>query len=261
MGISPWMASFSLPTTLAQSPQVQILEKKSEEESQFSQKEEQAKQAITKWAKSDQDVFQQLDLFCKSLKDGMDRGALNEKDAEAVLGAAIFATEKHKSQVRSNEKKTPYIIHPIEVADLVMKIGHVYDKDVLITALLHDVMDDTQTTYEQITSLYGTKVSSYLEEMTSKQGLSLKEQKKQQIMQAFRQNPSVAIIKLSDKLSNLKTLATSPPPSWSRDRIDQYFQWAQTVIENLPESNQLLKKAVKNVISDYWEKQAQQKKS
>jgi hypothetical protein len=96
--------------------------------------------------------------------------------------------------------------------------------------------------------------------MTVKKGLTLKEQKKSQIIQAFHQTPSVAIIKLSDKLSNLITLAKTPPSSWTRDRIDQYFQWAQSVIENLPEANPLLKQAVRDVISNYWEKQDQSKK-
>ncbi len=137
----------------------------------------------------------------------------------------------------------------------------VYDKEILVAALLHDVMDEAGTTYEEISNLYGKTVSQYVQEMTVKKELTLKEQKKLQIIQAFHQTPSVAIIKLSDKLSNLGTLAKTPPTSWTRDRIDQYFQWAQSVIENLPEANPLLKQAVKDVIFSYWEKQEQSKKA
>lgn len=258
MGMSPWTASLSLPSA-SKAPQ-QVVERPSEE-NQIAVKEFAVKEAVRKWARSDEDVFRQVDLFCQSLKSAVDSRLMTAKDAESILGAAIYAMEKHKSQVRSNPKKTPYIIHPIEVADLVVKVGKVYDKDVLITALLHDVMDDTAVTFEEIGSLYGSGVVGYLNEMAIKKDLSLKEQKKQQIMQAFHQTPNVAIIKMSDKLSNLKTLATTPPASWSRDKIDQYFQWAQAVVENLPESNSMLKTAVKATISDYWEKQAQYKKS
>ncbi len=261
MGISPWTASLSLPTVLAQAPQVQILEKKTEVVSQYPQKEQEVKIAIEKWTKSNQAVLDQFDLFSRSLKIGISNREISEKDAEIVLGAVVFAAKKHKDQVKSDGQKTPYIIHPIEVADFVMRVGHVYSQEVLIAALLHDVMDETGATYEEISHLYGSQVVSYVQEMTSKKEVSLKAQKKEQIMSAFNQTPSVAIIKLSDKLSNLVTLSKTPPSSWSRDRIDLYFQWAQSVIENLPEANLLLKKEVKKVIFDYWSKQAQQKKS
>ena len=200
-------------------------------------------------------------MFSASLQEGVANRSIREQDAGVVFDALMFGAEKHKGQVRSNPKKTPYIIHPIEVADFVMRIGKVYDKEILVAALLHDVMDEAGTTYEEISNLYGKTVSQYVQEMTVKKELTLKEQKKLQIIQAFHQTPSVAIIKLSDKLSNLGTLAKTPPTSWTRDRIDQYFQWAQSVIENLPEANPLLKQAVKDVIFSYWEKQEQSKKA
>lgn len=255
MGMSPWMASFSLPAPLAQAPHVQVLDIQTETKDEYLQKEANAKQTVQKWSKNDEDVARQFDLFCLSLKEGIAKGLLSVADAEKILDAAGFAAQKHTAEVRSNPKKTPYIIHPIEVADSVMKIGQVYNKDVVIAALFHDLMDGTPTSYEEITKFYGSVVAQYVKEMTPQRNLSLKEQKKAQIMQAFRQTPNVAIIKLSDKLSNLGTLTAAPPSSWSRDRIDQYFQWAQSVVENLPESNVLLKKAVREVIADYWAKQ------
>ncbi len=258
MGVSPWVASSSLPTVLA-SKTPQVLEQKAEETNHYIQKEQAVKQILAQFARSDEDVLNQYDVFAKSLREGVIKGSISEKDAEIVLDAVAFSAEKHKLQVKSNAKKTPYIIHPIEVADLALKVGQVYDKDVLVAALLHDVLDGTTATEKEISDHYGKTVASYVQEMTSPKDLSLKEQKKEQIKAAFHQTPNVAIIKLSDKLSNLGTLAKNPPSNWSRDRIDQYFQWAQSVIENLPESNQPLKKQVKQVISDYW--QNQQKKS
>jgi guanosine-3',5'-bis(diphosphate) 3'-pyrophosphohydrolase len=259
MGVSPWMASSSLSTVLSSSPQV--IEQKAEEASKYSQKEQKVKEILAQLVRSDEDVLGQFDAFSGSLKQGIVKGLISEKDAEVVLDAVAFSAEKHKLQVKSNAKKTPYIIHPLEVADHVARIGGVYDKDVLIAALLHDVLDDTATTEKEISNLYGNNVASYVVEMTTTKGISLKEQKKEQIRSAFHQTPSVAIIKLSDKLSNLETLAKNPPSNWSRDRIDQYFQWAQSVIENLPESNLPLKKQVKQVIADYWSKQSLPKKS
>ncbi len=259
MGISPWTASLSLSTAVAQAPQVQILEKKIAEESQYPQREQEVKEAIGKVTKSNE-ALQQFEAFSISLKEGLSGGELSEEDAEIVLSAVVFAAEKHKAQTKIDGKNTPYVIHPLEVASYIMSVGHVYSKDVLVAALLHDVMDDTGATYEEISSIYGQQVTSYVREMTTKKDIPLKEQKKEQIMKAFHQTPNVAIIKFSDKLSNLGTLARNPPSSWTRDRIDRYFQWAQSVIENLPEANMPLKKEVKKVIFDYWSDQEQRKK-
>jgi guanosine-3',5'-bis(diphosphate) 3'-pyrophosphohydrolase len=260
MGISPWTASLSLSTAVAQAPQVQILERKIAEETKYPQKEEEVKVSIEKLTHSNETVLKQFDAFSSSLKEGLSNGEISEKDAEIVLTAVVFAAEKHKAQTKIDGKNTPYVIHPLEVAYNIMNVGHVYSKDVLIAALLHDVMDDTNTTYEEISEVYGKQVTSYVREMTTKKDLPLKEQKKEQIMKAFHQTPNVAIIKLSDKLSNLGTLAKNPPSSWTRDRIDRYFQWAQSVIENLPEANTALKKEVKKIISTYWSDQEEMKK-
>jgi guanosine-3',5'-bis(diphosphate) 3'-pyrophosphohydrolase len=259
MGVSPWMASSSLSTVLSFSPEA--MEQKAVEASNYSQKEQKIKEILAQLVRSDQDVLAEFDAFSSSLKQGIIKGLISEKDAEIVLNAVAFSAEKHKLQVKSNAEKTPYIIHPIEVADHVARIGGVYDRDVLVAALLHDVLEGTTATEKEIGKLYGNNVASYVLEMTTTQGISLKEQKKEQIRAAFHQTPSVAIIKLSDKLSNLETLAKNPPSNWSRDRIDQYFQWAQSVIENLPEANLPLKKQVKHVISDYWSKESVSKKS
>lgn len=263
--LSPWTATLSTPAVLVKAPQVEIVEMahqpKEEKSVYLVEKKQEVLVALQKWAKADQDVLQQFDLFLASLQEGIASHKISKQDAEFVLDALMFGAEKHKGQARVDQKKTPYIIHPIEVADFVMRIGKVYDKEILVASLLHDVLDDTGTTYEELSKCYGNTVAQYVQEMTSKKGLTLKEQKKLQIIQAFHQTPSVAIIKLSDKLSNLGALASAPPSAWTRDRIDQYFQWAQSVIENLPEANPLLKKAVKDTISSYWEQQERYQKA
>ena len=251
---TPWIANPALSVILAQAPQVQTIEAVSEKTVPV--KIAETRESLKKWIHSDADVLSQFDLFSKSLQEALDQGFINEKNVDQILDASLFAAEKHQNQTKNNEKKTPYIIHPIEVADIVMRVGHVYKQDVLVAALLHDVIEDTGASFEDIAKRYGIVASSYVKEMTEKKELSLKERKKAQIIGAFHQTPDVAVIKFSDKLSNLNTLLKNPPSTWSRDKVDQYFLWAQSVIENLPESNQLLKKAVKQVITDYWEKQS-----
>jgi guanosine-3',5'-bis(diphosphate) 3'-pyrophosphohydrolase len=255
---TPWVSQPVLSTVLATAPKVQMIEEKKEGET-LPAKIDRAKEAMAKWVKQDPDVMSQFDLFCQSLEKGASEGLISDQWVQKVLSTAIYAAEKHQFQVKSNGKKTPYIIHPIEVADLVMRVGHVYDPHVLMAALLHDVLDDTGAALTDISKRYGQTVAHYVEEMTDNKQLSLKERKKAQIVRALHQDPNVAIIKFADKLSNLGTLLKTPPSNWSRDKIDQYFQWAQSVVENLPVSNEFLKKAVKQVIADYWEAQNKSK--
>lgn len=225
------------------------------EVSDFSSSLVKTKQAVEVFARNDAEIMKQYDLFVSSLQVGISKGSLSEKEASKVLDAVAFAAEKHQEQVRKTAKKTPYFIHPLGVTYYVMKIGQVYDSEVLIAALLHDTLEDNLSTAEEITERYGKSVADYVSELTDNKALPLKERKKQQIIHAFHQSKGAAVIKFADKLHNLGTLMKDPPEGWNQDRMDQYFQWAQAVIDNLPQVNDPLKLAVHKRIAKYWESQ------
>ncbi|MES2200572.1 MAG: HD domain-containing protein [Chlamydiota bacterium] len=210
---------------------------------------------LDKFAKSDKDVLEQFRSFKQSLQKGVEKGLLSEADVGKILQAVSFAAEKHKSQFRKNANKTPYVIHPIGVANHIVSIGNVYEVDVVIAALLHDVMDGTDATYEEIATYFGLKVVEYIQEVTGELTLSDKEQKKQQIIEAPHQSREVAIIKLADKLHNISTLIKDPSQGWSQDSLDGYFQWVHAVVDHLPDVNDPLKEAVHKTIAGYWESQ------
>ena len=242
---------------MAEGTTVQITEKegKISPSDSFVNNIERAKFALKKWAKANKDIMHQFDLFLQSLQKGIDGNVLTKEKSEKVLRAVAFAAEKHKLHARTNAQKTPYIIHPLGVADQIMRIGNVYDVNVIVAALLHDVLDDTGTKREEIVAQFGEKVADYVDEMTENLKLSSKERNKLQIIHALHQSHEVAVIKLSDKLHNLNTLMTDPPSGWSQDRMDQYFQWAQAVIENLPAVSDSLKGEVHKTIVKYWASQ------
>ncbi|MBS0626923.1 MAG: HD domain-containing protein [Verrucomicrobia bacterium] len=212
---------------------------------------------LDKWAQGDKDVLTQFKQLEQSLQKGVEKKKLTESDVEKIHRAASFAAEKHQSQFRKNSKKTPYVIHVIGVADYVMSIGQVYDPDVIIAALLHDVMDGTGATYEEIATYFGLNVAKYIQEVTGDLTLSDKEQKKQQIIKAPHESKEVAIIRLADKLHNLKTLLKDPSSGWDQDRLDSYFQWVQAVVDHLPAVNAPLKDALHKTIAGYWEGQSE----
>ncbi len=186
--------------------------------------------------------------------------SVTAKEVEQIRTALEFAAEKHRFQTRKNPEKTPYISHPISVAHHLMSVGEVRDAAVVIAALLHDTLEDTQTTFEEIEGLFGKSVAAYVREVTEDSSLAVQARKREEVISAAHKSRGAADIKLADKLCNLTELLTQPPADWSQTRIDRYYEWAQSVIDRLPpESNDKLYDAVTEVINTYWEKQAPSK--
>jgi hypothetical protein len=204
-----------------------------------------------------QEMMEQYNGFVLALEDAVkDNKGLREADMERILDSLTFAAKCHQHQTRKNAKKTPYITHPLTVAEKILTLGKVYDADVIIAALLLDTIDDTHATFQDVRNRFGDKVEGYVRELTQDKSLSTVKRKKLQIIQASSKSKGAATIKLSEKLYNLNNLLQDPPSDWTRERIDQYFQWAQSVVDNLPEANKPLKDEVHRVIQEYWKKQA-----
>ncbi|MBY0528630.1 MAG: HD domain-containing protein [Rhabdochlamydiaceae bacterium] len=203
-----------------------------------------------------------FDAFANHLDQAYSQeGVMTTSDIDQILSAVSFAAEKHKLQVRKNAEKTPYISHPIGVALHLMDIGQVRDVSVIIGALLHDTIEDTETTYSEIETLFGKDVANYVKEVTDDKSLAREQRKRGQIISAAKKSVGAAQIKLADKFYNLTDLFENPPPDWTRERIDQYYQWAKSVVDRLPASNQHLKDAIQDLIHNYWEKQGNPEKS
>ncbi len=184
----------------------------------------------------------------------VDKREISETDTARILDAMVFSAEKHQYQKRKDPQGTPYIIHPIGVSYTLAHLGQVRDADVLIGALLHDTVEDTDTTFEEISARFGLKVEGYVREVTDDKSLSKEERKRLQIADAHHKSSGAALIKLSDKLYNLTDLSQNPPTDWPQKRIDEYFLWAQQVVDQLPPVNSQLKQAVDEVINSYLER-------
>lgn len=128
-----------------------------------------------------------------------------------LLKAAHFAAHKHHGQRRKDADATPYINHPIEVADLLATIGKVTDVKTLCAALLHDTIEDTQTTAEELEREFGGEITSIVLELTDDKSLPKDERKLLQVRNAAKKSTSARLIKLGDKISNIRCLIDSPP--------------------------------------------------
>ena len=146
-----------------------------------------------------------------------------------ILKAAAFAAEKHRDQRRKDPEASPYINHPIALANLLASQG-VTTPDVLCAALLHDTIEDTETTADELRNTFGTAVAGFVLEVTDDKSLPKAERKRLQIEHAAHASPQAKLVKLADKICNLRDILSSPPSDWPVERKQEYFDWAAKVV-------------------------------
>lgn len=154
-----------------------------------------------------------------------------------VLEAAAFAADRHRTQRRKDAEASPYINHPLALADILAREGGVEDTTVIAAALLHDTVEDTETTIEEVRLRFGDAVAAIVAEVTDDKSLPKDERKRLQIVKAAGKSVEAKLVKLADKIANLRDLQTSPPADWPEDRKAAYFQWAREVVAGLRGTN------------------------
>ncbi|XP_076637565.1 metazoan SpoT homolog-1 [Colletes latitarsis] len=154
-----------------------------------------------------------------------------------VIKCTNFAAMKHKDQRRKDPEKTPYINHPIGVANILIQIGNIHDPVVILAALLHDTVEDTDTTFEEIENEFGSEVCNIVKEVTDNKNLSKEKRKRLQVENAPKRSHKAKLVTLADKLYNLKDLQRATPVGWSSERVKEYFKWAKAVIDGCRKTN------------------------
>ncbi len=150
-----------------------------------------------------------------------------------ILAALQFAAHKHRDQRRKDLEASPYINHPIALANVLWGEGNVHDPVVICAALLHDTIEDTETTAEEIRASFGAKVARVVEEVTDDKTLDKATRKRLQVEHAPHISRRAKLVKLADKICNLRDMAASPPKTWPRSRVREYFDWAKAVVDGL----------------------------
>ena len=157
-----------------------------------------------------------------------------------VLQAALFAAEKHKNQRRKDGEASPYINHPIALANVLATEGSVKDEEVLCAALLHDTIEDTETTEDELRQAFGENVTAIVLEVTDDKSLPNEKRKQLQIEHARHASSQAKLVKLADKICNLRDILASPPADWSGERKRAYFEWAGQVVDGLRGTHPML---------------------
>ncbi len=150
-----------------------------------------------------------------------------------ILKAVKFAAGRHKDQRRKGADAAPYINHPIELATLLWHEAQVRDAVVIMAALLHDTVEDTDTTLMELEQEFGADVSGVVAEVTDDKSLPKALRQQQQIDHAPHLSDRARLVKLADKISNLRDLLSSPPQGWSSQQHLDYAHWGKSVIDQI----------------------------
>ena len=148
----------------------------------------------------------------------------------SLLRALVFAADKHRHQKRKGAEASPYINHPIAVAAVLAEAG-VDDETLLIAAVLHDTIEDTNTTYAELQGAFGPHVTGLVKEVTDDKSLDKAIRKQLQIQNAGALSARAKQLKIADKISNIRDITHFPPADWPLERRQEYLSWAEQVVE------------------------------
>jgi guanosine-3',5'-bis(diphosphate) 3'-pyrophosphohydrolase len=157
-----------------------------------------------------------------------------------VLHAATFAADKHRNQRRKDQHASPYINHPLQLAALLAVEAGVTDPAVLCAALLHDTIEDTETTAAELVQHFGREVAELVLEVTDDKALPKAVRKQLQIEHAGHASAKAKLVKLADKICNVRDMGRSPPADWEPVRVAAYYDWAEQVVGGLRGSHPVL---------------------
>jgi guanosine-3',5'-bis(diphosphate) 3'-pyrophosphohydrolase len=169
-------------------------------------------------------------------------------DTAILLKAIEFASRKHSTQRRKDEEASPYINHPIAVTHLLADTGGITDLVTLMAAVLHDTIEDTETTASEVDGQFGPTVRKVVEEMTDDKTLDKSVRKQFQIEHAPHLFRRAKAIKLADKIANMRDVMESPPPNWPLARRVEYLDWTEKVVAGCRGTNEALERLYDEVL-------------
>jgi len=165
-----------------------------------------------------------------------------------LLECVRFAVAAHGRQMRKNGDG-PYIMHPIEVAIILLREGGVTSPEILKAAILHDVVEDTTTTLGQIEVVFGKHVASIVAEVTDDRTLTASERKRAQVEHIPHLSTEAKLVKFGDKISNLRSMARGVPGEWSLLQAQGYALWCREAMMPVVGLNAGLESALGVVLS------------
>lgn len=177
-----------------------------------------------------------------------------QEGLQVIFDALAYASKMHSAQRRKDNRDTPYINHPIDVARLLITEGGITDSSVIAAAILHDTIEDTEATVEDIERMFGKKILGFVLECTDDKSLPKAERKRLQVVNGPHKSQEAKCIKLCDKISNVRDIGEYPPVLWSKERLIEYLDWTMEVVNGLRGANQALEELYDKTVEKSREK-------
>jgi guanosine-3',5'-bis(diphosphate) 3'-pyrophosphohydrolase len=174
---------------------------------------------------------------------------MDPKQTATLLRTLHFAADQHRTQRRKDADESPYINHPIAVAELLSAHGAVSDLMTLQAALLHDTVEDTETSLEDLLAAFGSEVSQLVAEVSDDKELEKSRRKQLQIEHAPHLSEPAKLVKLADKICNVQDVTHHPPQGWSLERRREYLDWTEQVVAGMRGANAALESLYDEVLS------------
>src|ERR1700760_2396454 len=147
-----------------------------------------------------------------------------------VSEAAEFAARRHNGMARKGRGSEPYINHLAEVANLLSSATEGADAELVAAGWLHDAIEDTETTREELAERFSERVASLVVECTDDMSLPKAERRRRQVVDGPHKSSSAKLIKIADKISNIGARVHRDPTADERDDLVDYTDWAEQVV-------------------------------
>ena len=174
-------------------------------------------------------------------------------DVVLVSRAYAFAAERHVSAKRKGENKEPSINHPIEVAELVAVATEGRDPNLIAAAVLHDTVEDTSATLADLGRLFNAEVARLVAEVTDDKSLEKDARRRKQATEMKHKSNGAKMIKIADKISNLRGIKSSPPTDWKLKDQEEYLEFSRMVVKGARGANVWLERVFDEVALDLEE--------
>ncbi|MFZ9848658.1 MAG: HD domain-containing protein [Flavobacteriales bacterium] len=167
---------------------------------------------------------------------------------QLLFKALNYSAEQHKAQRRKGMESVPYINHPIKVTNIITQFIPDASDDLICAAILHDVVEDTDATIDDIKNKFGDAIASIVQEVTDDKSISKAESRRKQIENAPKLSYNAKIIRVCDKISNVRDICGENIPDWDYKTKIEYLNWAEQVVYALDKFHEELQFAFKDEV-------------
>ena len=148
-----------------------------------------------------------------------------------VCEAAELAARRHSGQQRKGDENEPYINHLAEVASILAAVTDGADAELVAAGWLHDTIEDTDTSRDELAQRFGVRVADMVEEVTDDMTLAKSERRRRQVKDAPKKSPGAKLIKIADKISNIRVRIFFEPGIEQQQELADYLAWAEQVVK------------------------------